>query len=230
MEFDSKQHVLEVLNDLDPVEANRLLPMVTAQYAERIKSTETATAEVTRCKATCDENDAVQKVIAAMQSQKTAELSELEGALRAELRSFRESFALEEQAARIRKLRDAVSYLDSELDHLLRVKRGCDEILFLDALEILALAKSLEAHSAALCSHVSTVALLGPAFEVQGGSLGVIGAKTIQLQTEAALADKRYESAKNAARESRMTYERTQSARVSTGIVTSANVGHTIGR
>lgn len=229
MEFDSKQQVLETLNDLDPTEANRLLPHVTAQYAERIKSTETATAEVTRCKATCDENDAVLKVIAALQSQKTAELSELEGALRAELRSFREAFALEEQAARVRKLRDAVSYLDSEYDHLLCVKRGCDEILFLDALEILALAKSLEAHSAALCSHVSTVAQLGPVYEGEG-TLGVIGARTIKLQTEAALADKRYESAKNAARESRMAYERTQSARVSRGIVTSAHVAHTIGR
>ena len=87
----------------------------------------------------------------------------------------------------------------------------------------------MEAHSAALLSHVQTVASLGPAFEAEG-AVGIIGARTEALRADAATADKRYERAKEAARDARAAYERQQAARISRGIITRSNVAHAIGR
>jgi DNA-binding Xre family transcriptional regulator len=219
MEITSKQEVFQVLNDIDPAEASKLKPFLISQYKERAEQSAKAEAEVVRCKAACDEDDAVLKFMLALQAQKTGELSEATGVMRLEIYALRESFALEAQASRLDKLCNAVAYLDSEYDYLLSVKRGADEILFLDALEQLALCKALEGHSAAQCSHVATVASLGPVYEAEGG-IGLIGARTETLRAEAAAADQRYESSKLAAREARGAYQRQQSARISTGLIT----------
>jgi hypothetical protein len=223
MEFNNKQEILDVLNDLTPTEAINMLPHVKEQYATRVANTRKAEAEAARLQAVCEDNDGILKFLATGHQELIAKQDKLRTDLRQELYALRADFAVEGQTARVRKLADAVAYFDAELDFFVYVKRGADEIFHLDSLELLALSNALEVHSAALLSHVSTVAALGPAYEGEG-SLGVIGVRTERLRSEAAILDKRYEAAKEAARSARAAYERQQAARVSRGIITSSNV------
>lgn len=221
MEITSPQEMKDILDDLAPQEAINLKPHVLAQYAERVRITQKALEAAELRKTTCDEDDAILQVMAELQRQKTAELAQTRGAVREEFHSLRESFALYEQSARIRRLTDAVNFLDCEHDHMLCVTRGADEIFFLEALENLATAKAAEAHSAALCSHVTTVAALADVYESEGG-LGVLGTRTLQLKALAASLTKQRESAREASRDARLAYERQQAARISMGLVRSS--------
>ena len=229
MEIDSKQQILDVLNDLHPKEAINMLPHVKGQYTARVENTRKAQAEAARLQAAREDNDSIMKFLATKHQELIAEQDKLRSTLRQELYALRADFAVEGQTARVRKLADAVAYFDTELDFFVHVKRGADEIFHLDSLELLALANAMEAHSAALLSHVQTVASLGPAFEAEG-AVGIIGARTEALRADAAALDKRYEAAKEAARNARAAYERQQATRISRGIITSSNVAHAIGR
>jgi chemotaxis protein histidine kinase CheA len=221
MEITSPQEMLAILDDIKPAEAIQLKPHILAQYAECVQATQKALEAVELRKQTCDDDDAILQAMSDLQQQKTAELAQTRSEVREEFHSLREHFALEDQATRIRRLTDAVNFLDCERDHMLCVKRGADEIFFLDALENLAQAKAAEAHSAALCSHVTTVAALADVYEAEGG-LGILGTRTLQLKAAAATLTKQCESARNASRDARLAYEKQQSARISTGLVRSS--------
>jgi hypothetical protein len=230
-EIESKQQVLDVLApELTPEEATTYLPLAQAQFAEQTREHEKAKAQTAQCKDVCDQNKDTARFLSSKSATLTAERDELKTASRAELFAMHGDCDVEGVSGMLRKKEDAVNFVDAAYSFLLEVKSPADTIVWLDALANEAEAEHSAICAAAVLSRTRTIAALGPVMQSEGGAIGVIGGATERLREQAKVAYKRIENARNAARDARLAYERTQSARVSKGIVTSANTAHVFGR
>ncbi len=229
-EFESKNQVMDVLApELTPDEAGQYLPVAKAEYEEQTREHEKAKTESARCKDVCDQNAQSARFLASKSAALTAERNALKENLRSEIYAMHDDCDVEAVSGMLRKKEDAVNFVDAAYSFLLEVKNPADTIVWLDAL-----ANEAEAEHSAICAaarlnRTRTIAALGPIRESEGGAIGVIGGATERLKEQAKVAYKRIDSARNAAREARLAYEKAQSARVSRGMILSANVAHAIG-
>ncbi len=230
-ELESKNQLFELTGpELTPLEAEQYLPVAQAQFAEQTRELEKAKAQSAQCKDVCDQNGQTARFLASKSAALTAERDELKTASRNELFAMHGDCDVEGVSGVLRKKEDAVNFVDAAYSFLLEVKSPADTIVWLDALANEAIAEHGEICAAAVLNRTRTIAALGPVMQSEGGVVGVIGGTTERLKEQAKVAYKRIESARNAARDARLAYERTQSARVSKGIVTSANTAHVFGR
>jgi len=230
-EIESKQQVLDMLAlERTPDEAGRYLPVVQEELAESQRELEKAKAESARLKAIVDANAESARFLASKSAALSAERDEMKTNLRNEIYAMRDDCDLEGVSAMLRKKTDAVDFVDAAYSFMVEVKAPADTIVWLDALANQACAEHSEICAAARLSRTRTIIALGPVMESEGGQVGLIGGVTERLREDAQAAYKRIDVARNTAREARLAYDRVQSARVSKGIITSANTAHIFGR
>jgi hypothetical protein len=231
MEIDSKQTFIDLTApELSPEEAKVYEPVALAEYQQCVKEHDVAREAAARCKAVCDANADTLRCLASRQGALSGEWQQFKASLRTELYELANACDVEALASLLRKKTDAMEFVDAAYSFLLEVKAPADEILWLDSLVNQAIAEHGELCAAAVLSRTKTIAALGPVIASEGGQVGVIGGATERLKEEARKANKRIESAQNAAREARLAYERRISANVSRGIITSSNVSHAVPR
>ena len=229
-EVESTKQLIQLTEpELTPDEAGQYLPVAQAQLAEQTREHEKAKAESARCMGVCDQNKDTMRFLSSKSAALTAERDELKANLRIELYSTHDDCDVEGVSGMLRRKTDAVDFVDSAYSFLVEVKNPADTILWLDARANEAVAEHSAICAAAVLNRTRTIAALGPILASEGGAVGVIGGLTETLKAQAQAAYKRIESARNAARDARLSYERAQSARISRGLVKSANVIHAIG-
>ena len=210
--------------EIAPADAKKVWPLVLAEQRSRVQAREKADAEVARRDAVRDDNRTLARFLMGAIQGENAKLQGLILEARQELHALREGLNFE-HAARIRAQRDRVSYLESELTFLNDQKIGADEISYLEAVELAALAASLEAHGAAVCSRVAVAASVEAQY-AETGRLAIIDERTITLEFEAKQADWVYEQARTATKEARERYAKQRAALEARGMVTSMNISH----
>ena len=229
IEFESKQQVLDVLApELNPDEAAQRLPVAQAELEECKREYQKAKVASATCKDVVDANAYTSRYLASKAAALTAERDALKANLRTEVYAMHGDCDVEAVSGTLRKKTDSVNFVDEALSFLLEVKAPADTIVYLDALANEAVAEHAELSAKARLSRIRTMVALGPVIESEG-EIGVIGAATERLRQAAKAANARIDTARGAARDARLAYERLQSARTSRGIVTSANVSHAIG-
>jgi len=229
-EIESKQQVLDMLApELTPEEAQTYLPQAQAQLKEHQRELEKAKAESARLKAIVDANAESARFLASKSAVLSVERDALKAASRDEIFAMRDDCDVEGVSGMLRKKTDAVDFVDGAYSFLVEVKAPADTIIWLDALAQQACAEHSEICAAARLNRTRTIIALGPVMESEGGEIGLIGGVTERLKEDAQAAYKRIDMARNTAREARLAYERVQSARVSKGIITSANTAHVFG-
>jgi hypothetical protein len=219
--LDSGQDLFDLLSpEMTSPEAVQYLSVAEKNHTERTKETETANKATESCQAQCDDDGEILRYLRDAQTTLTRALGELRITSRAELDALRGACNIEDISALIARKSTAVAYVDSEYDHMLTVQAPADHILLLDALANEASAEWSEVSAAAALSRVRTLAALGPVIALEGANVGFIGAATEALREQARILAKKVETARNAARDARIAYDRMQSARISRGILT----------
>lgn len=229
MEFYNKQEVIDVLSpELSSAQAEQHLPVAQGNYKERVAETNAAKVATKACLAVCDANGDAARFLRATQGKTSAERDKLKTVLRTELYELRDTCDIGANSSLLRQQSDAIEFLDSSYDFLMTVKEPSDNILYLDALENEARAEHSEASAAAALSRVKTIIALAPVIELEGGDVGLIGAATEALRDQVKVLAKRIEMAADAARNARIAYDRQLSARISRGMITTANLPHAV--
>ena len=228
-EFENKEQVIGVLApEFSTSEAIQGLPGAQALYQQRVQEHDQAKERAKRLEAVSDTNRETLCFVRSTQESLYGEQKALTSASYTEVYEMRSACDIEGVGSLLRKKKDAIDFVDSAYNYLLQVKEPLDQIARLDSLVDQAIAEHAELAQAAVLSRMRTIAALGPILETEGGEVGIIGKGTERLRSAAQDALKRVESAKEAARDARLAFDRAESARISTGIVTTKNVYHAI--
>lgn len=226
--LDGSPLLVQILKDPCPTEQSiRQEPVALALVKQRGEDTDKARHWAAKCRKVCDTNEEFIRFAASMQAEETSQLKKLAPQLRTEFSETRECCDIYALASQLRAKRDAVVFIDDTHSYWIEYKAPFDRITWLDALENVAHAEHAELVAAAVYSRIRTLARLGPLIEAEG-EVGVVGAATAKLWADAEQARTRIEYAERAAREARQAFDKQQVALASRGMVTRANVGHTI--
>jgi hypothetical protein len=218
-EFEDKQQVISVLGpELSTQEAIQGLPDAQALYQQRVQEHDGATEEVKQCEAVSAANRETLRYLREKQESLHAELKQITSTSYTELFALRSDSDIEGIAGILSKKRAAIAFVDSAYNHLLLVQDPLDQIAFLDSLVKQAVAEHSELSQAAVFSRMKTIAALGPILETECGEVGIIGKGTEQLRSAAQAALKHVESAKEAARDARLAFDKAEAVRISAGI------------
>lgn len=219
---DTKQEILIATSpELTVAEAIEFKP--NAEASVRLCQEELAKAamRVNDAKRVCDSDIAISRFPSSSSVETIKQLAELDVTLRDELYSLREEFAFDEHIARRNRLRDKLSYVTSEYDHLTSKQMGANRLALSDAEVNLLEAEHSLLTAQFVLSRVSTIANLGPVVAEEGGTVGIIGPKTEMLREATNTKLLQLQAARQAAHEARRNYERQQAALASRGIITS---------
>lgn len=229
MNFDTKQDLTDCISpEFTPDEAKQYLPFADGKYHQCILDHDAANNVTDKCQEVLDDDDATLRYIRDTQPAESAELGKLKADFEVEFHETRGAFNLNDACWLIRRKLDVADFRDAYYDKLLTVIRPAHHILYLDAVENQLRAECSEMAAAAALSRVKTIAALGPVIALEGSNIGVIGAFTENLRSQVQVLAKKIEVARNAARDARIAYDRQQTARISRGIITSANLPNAI--
>ena len=227
------QNLISILAIDNPKNAREEVPIAEFNFTQRVKDSEAAYAEIARLQGVCADNEEYHRFLNDQLEAAASTLSDLRADMRVESRATREHFAVKDLMGRCRPLADAIEFYNGEIEFLVSVTMGADDVLLHDAVAQGHLADYCRLAAEATLVHLKTVATLGPALEAQGGSLGdlgILGKKTEILRQQAELAYRKHEQALTAAHEARRAYEQRLNARVSKGILTAQHIAPAIGR
>jgi hypothetical protein len=205
-------------------EAIQGLPDAQALYQQRVQEHDRASEDVKCRQAVCDTNHETLRFLRSKQEALSTELKALRSASNTELYELRSDCDVEGIGSLLRKKIDAIEFVDAAYNYLLLVKDPLDGLDFQDSLVNEGKAEYGELSQAALFSRMKTIALLGPIREIEGNEIGIIGAGSNRLKCAAQAALKRVETMKADARDARLAFDRAESARISTGLITLKNV------
>jgi hypothetical protein len=195
-----------------PEQAEELLLKVAQRATTLLEAVQAGVDLEAACKSKIDDNGIFHLFLNTKIQGLVAAIAQKREELRLELHALRDQFSLD-NVRPLAEMESQVSYLTGEMQHLVEVQMGADEVAFYDAADSLAALQYELALSLAKGSYLQTVRTLGPALEAEGGELGIIGGKTSVLSEAAAVALDRAQRATATAREVRRAYDERMAAR-----------------
>ncbi len=225
----SKQEVFDGLRlEYSPAQAMEAKPNFKAKVTLCEQELAKAVTRTNQTQSACDDDHSMHRFLADESGKLVNEIAKLTEQMRDEYYALRGNFAIDEHIARKEKLTARARYIGGEIEWLVEVRTGANQINHRDAI-----VNRLESEHALLAARfrlnrITTIAALGPVMESEG-VVGLMGGRTEQLREAV---DSKYREvllARAAAREARQTHQQRLNARVARGgIITSHQVNGAI--